>query len=184
VSTATLFPDYTSDACLSECGRYRYWLTRTWDASKPPVCWIMLNPSTADARQDDPTIRRCIGFARAWGAGGIVVVNLFALRATDPGKLKEHYPVLTSEERRNDSHILAACANAGRIIAAWGCDGTLRGRDADVTKMLAQYPVECMGVTKEGHPKHPLYLASKTVPVSFRPSAAPSAGRSAKGAGE
>src|SRR5262249_62207047 len=71
-------------AGFSRCGRYRYWLTRTWDAARPAVCWLMLNPSTADAARDDPTIRRCIGLARRWGHGGIVVVNLFAWRAPDP----------------------------------------------------------------------------------------------------
>ncbi|MDB5297796.1 MAG: hypothetical protein JWO31_3779 [Phycisphaerales bacterium] len=71
-------------AVLSPCERYRYVLHRWWDESKPAVCWLMLNPSTADAATDDPTIRKCCGFARAWGAGGIAVVNLFALRATDP----------------------------------------------------------------------------------------------------
>ena len=70
-------------AGISECGCYRYWLTRTWNPRRATLCWVLLNPSTADADRDDPTIRRCQGFARSWGYGGIVVVNLFAYRATD-----------------------------------------------------------------------------------------------------
>lgn len=83
---ASLFVE--SDARLSPCGLYRYTLTRTWDATKPRACWIGLNPSTADASEDDPTIRRMCGFADAWKCGGIIVVNLFALRATDPKELR------------------------------------------------------------------------------------------------
>src|SRR5712664_2208515 len=71
-------------AGFSCCGLYRYWLRRHWDAELPPVCFVMLNPSTADAERDDPTIRRCCGFSRRWGYGGIVVVNLYAFRTSDP----------------------------------------------------------------------------------------------------
>lgn len=73
---------------FSGCGRYRYSLRRRWADGGPPACWIMLNPSTADAEKDAPTIRRCIGFSKAWGHNALVVVNLFALRSTDPTALR------------------------------------------------------------------------------------------------
>src|SRR5262245_19133112 len=93
----------TKEALISPCGLYRYWLTRTWDNSLRRVCWVMLNPSTADAEQDDPTIRRCVGFARSWGAGGIIVVNLFAFRASDPKALLRAADPVGPD---NDGHIL------------------------------------------------------------------------------
>jgi hypothetical protein len=159
-------------ACISKCGMYRYWLTRHWDFEKPPTVFVMLNPSTADADNDDPTIRRCIGYAKAWGAGGIVVVNLFAFRATDPNELKRADDPIGPD---NDYHIQqkARCRPDGlrddgrRVIAAWGCDGALRGRDRAVASLLAGRVIECLGVTKDGHPKHPLYLRSDATPIPF-----------------
>src|SRR5262245_13227298 len=108
-----------SSAELSPCGRYRYALTRTWGDPKKVVCWVMLNPSTADADQDDPTIRRCLGFSRAWGAGGLVVVNLFALRATDPDQLRIAADPVGPD---NDSH-LSTAAFGRLVVAAWGARG-------------------------------------------------------------
>jgi hypothetical protein len=174
---ATLFPTAArSGAGLSPCGRYRYWLTRTWDPAVPPVCWLMLNPSTADASIDDPTIRRCMAFARAWGAGGIAVVNLFALRATDRRELRRHpHPVAEQGiggthplyENVNDAWIINQ-SDGRRLIVAWGCEGTHLARDRAVLKLLANRRVECLGVTKDGHPRHPLYLADATLPQPFK----------------
>jgi hypothetical protein len=172
-SQPTLFPtDATvrAGACISLCGRYRYWLTRTW-SDAPSVCWIGLNPSTADAANDDPTIRRMCGFARAWGAGGIVVVNLFAYRATYPADM---YVIAATNPGKpvcvigpgNDEHILA-CAAGKRIVAAWGCDGSLLGRDRAVMDLLRGQSVECLGTTKDGNPRHPLYIAGDTVHRPF-----------------
>lgn len=143
-----------SHAGFSPCRRYRYTLSRTWDAASPPLVFIGLNPSTADETTDDPTIRRCIGFARRDGFGGIVMLNLFALRSTDPAALSDASDPVGPW---NDDQIFAACK--GRtVVAAWGVHGTLRGRDKVVRRLLAGVDLRCLGRTKEGNPRHPLYL--------------------------
>ena len=148
-------------ALISQCRRYRYNLTRTWDPSNRPICWIMLNPSTADAETDDRTISKICRFSRSWGAGGIVVVNLFALRSTDPDRL---YETADRVGPLNDIEIMRAISGASRIIAAWGCDGALGNRDRDVLAMLRGRMVECLVRTKGGHPGHPLYIQETTQP--------------------
>src|SRR5262249_29332663 len=154
----------TYAAGLSPCGRYRYWLTRVWDGGKEPFRWIMLNPSTADDCRDDPTIRRCMGFARSLGYGGIHVLNLFAFRATWPEQLQEVNDPVGPE---NDGFILQAAREADRVMAAWGCHGAYQGRDREVMALLARIgvPVMCLGRTKSGRPWHPLYVRGDTVPV-------------------
>jgi hypothetical protein len=159
-------PFATAGADISDCGLYRYSLWRTWDPAKPPVCWCMLNPSTADGSADDPTIRRCVDFAKRWGHGGIVVVNLFAFRATDPAALaRTAAPV----GMRNDERIHLAVGRCPLVVAAWGCGGSLFGRDAAVRRLLAfaGADVRCLGTTKGGHPRHPLYVKASAVPVPF-----------------
>lgn len=153
-----------SDAVISDCGAYRYRLTRTWDAFRSPVNFIMLNPSTADASLDDPTIRRCIGYAKAWGRGGIIVTNLFALRSTDPSTLKSHADPVGPE---NDRYILGALAGTPHAVAAWGSHGGLFGRSKAVRAMLeaAGVPLMCLSRTKGGEPGHPLYLAGGLKPI-------------------
>jgi hypothetical protein len=126
----------------------------------------MLNPSTADAEQDDPTIRRCIGFAKAWGFGGIAVRNIFALRATDPRELyKSDDPVGPG----NDEAICDLAGLCPLIVAAWGVHGGLRNRGRQVCELLAGAGAEvvCLGVTKDGHPKHPLYVAADAERMPF-----------------
>lgn len=152
--TASLFTEST--ATISEDGRYRYDLGRRWDEG-PRVLWIMLNPSIADADIDDPTIRRCLGFTRAWGYGGLVVVNLFAMRATDP---RELYTADDPVGPENDEYLRRHAAGAGLVVAAWGSHGWLHGRDADVRKILDELNVtaRCLGHTNAGAPRHPLYL--------------------------
>lgn len=141
-------------ATMSKCGRYRYRLWRVWNYKKPGLCWILLNPSTADAQSDDPTIRRCINFAASWGYGGIHVVNLFALRATDPREIsKVEEPVGPG----NDEVILSYAY--WPIIAGWGSHGSLLDRDHKVIDMLSGSNIQCLGFTKDGHPRHPLYIA-------------------------
>src|SRR5689334_18589152 len=119
----------TGGALFDPTGRYRYRLWRQWDPAKPAVAFVMLNPSTADATTDDPTIRRCFGFAQGWGFGRLEVVNLFALRATDPRELARHPDPVGPA---NDAHIAAALALTDQAVAAWGCGGALRERGARV----------------------------------------------------
>jgi hypothetical protein len=154
VSQAQLFD--SSSAVLSPDGQYRYLLTREC-AAGPGIIFIMLNPSTADAMADDPTIRRCIRFAVRENAGRLVVVNLFALRATDPRELARHADPVGP---RNDEFIRMHCLPGVQVVAAWGNGGSLHGRDAEVTAMLsaAGASLTCLGVTGAGQPKHPLYI--------------------------
>lgn len=146
-------------AMISEDGRYRYTLEREWDRAKPTAVFVMLNPSTADANADDPTIRRCRGFAQALGYGGLVVANLFAYRATDPSDLLYVEDPVGPE---NDAMILALAARGdGRVICAWGAGGTLLQRGRTVLAMLrkAGYtPMRLGEPTNGGSPRHPLYL--------------------------
>ena len=150
-----------STAIFSPCRGYRYTLTRTWDPERPPVAWIGLNPSTADEREDDPTIRRCMGFARSWGAGGIIMLNLFAYRSTDPRKLHTMGRD-ACVGRKNDKHLLRIAQQGHPMVACWGTHGALHGRDREVASLLGFLRLRCLGLTKDGHPKHPLYLAGDT----------------------
>ncbi len=139
-------------------GPYRYNLWRTWDFIKGQVVWVMLNPSTADANADDPTIRRCINFARDWGYGGIVVVNLFGLRATDPKKIKNHADPVGP---KNDEMLLRQCQLGEVVICAWGNHGLYLGRDKIITELLNSRGVDTYRLgapTKEDSPRHPLYM--------------------------
>ena len=144
-------------ATLSADRTYRYLLTRRWDDG-PVMTWIMLNPSTADADTDDPTIRRCTGFARREGCGAICVVNLFALRATDPRELRTSPDPVGPD---NDSFLLER-TRAGSVVAAWGSHGSLNGRSRAVAALLvaAEVPLLALGVTSSGEPRHPLYIRS------------------------
>ncbi len=148
-------------ADISECGCYRYLLTRTWDQEKPSCLFIMLNPSTADADVDDPTIRRCVGFARAWGCGELRVVNLYALRATDPSTLRLHDDPVGP---LNDYVIAKEANRAERVICAWGVQGL--NRSIPVLRLLrgANAKPMVLRLTKLGHPAHPLYLPKSLEP--------------------
>lgn len=153
----------SSSAVISEGGVYRYSLSRFWGDSKANrlATWIMLNPSTADATEDDPTIRRCIRFTRRGNYDGLTVVNLFALRATDPWELAGHADPVGPD---NDRWITSAATSSDLVIAAWGNHGTLNGRDKTVLEMLDSLHVRlaCLGTTTGGHPRHPLYLRKDT----------------------
>ncbi|WP_168123973.1 DUF1643 domain-containing protein [Paenibacillus sp. HB172176] len=144
------------DAVIDSTGKYRYSLVRHWDSQKPKALFIMLNPSTADADIDDPTIRRCIGFAKSWGCGALEVVNLFAYRATNPDELRMCDDPIG---RENDMHIRRAALRADKIILAWGTKGGLLGRNGKVMELLQSFAwVYCLDRSKDGHPKHPLYI--------------------------
>jgi len=117
----------------------------------------MLNPSTADASVNDPTIRRCIGYTRREGYGSLVVVNLYALRSTDPVELARHAAPCGPD---NDAAILAAAEDARLIVAAWGSDTMAPARARAVEHLLDGLPLWCLGTNKDGEPKHPLYLAA------------------------
>lgn len=147
----------TGRANFDRSGAYRYTLIRTWDAAGPRIAFCLLNPSTANARRDDPTIRRCLGFARAWGYGSLEVVNCFALRATDPRELARAADPIGPA---NDAAIRRAARRAAMTVAGWGAHGALLGRGQRVRGLLgrAGTPVVCLGTTAAGHPRHPLYL--------------------------
>ena len=149
-------------ANFSPCRTYRYALRRTWDAEKRTVLFIGLNPSTADECTDDATIRRCIGFAQAWGHGRLIMANLFAYRSTDPAALLKVADPVGAE---NDAWLRRLVQEADLTIVAWGIHGTLLQRHEHVLRMLPK--VHCLGVTIAGHPKHPLYLPGGTAPVCF-----------------
>ena len=147
------------DAVMSECGRYRYRLGRCWGPGHY-LLFVMLNPSTAGAEEDDPTIRRCIRFARDHHYDGIQVVNLYAYRATDPRDLKvAGYPV--GED--NDNYIKAAVQGAGAVCVAWGDRARGLSRPIEVLDMIRRTgrAINCLAVTKRGLPSHPLMLAAE-----------------------
>lgn len=133
-------------------GHYRYRLWRRWEEG-PEVVFVLLNPSTADGAVDDPTLRRCIGFARRWGMGGLQVVNLFALRATDPRALREAGDPVGP---LNDQVLHEVAGNAARVVYGWGNHGVLFGRGEAVWRSLGSG--QCFGLTAVGQPRHPLYV--------------------------
>jgi hypothetical protein len=136
-------------------GPYRYLLHRRW-SDAPTALFVMLNPSTADDLRDDPTIRRCIGFARRWRLGGLEVVNLYALRATDPRELFAHGAPVGPD---NDDAIRDAAARAQTIVVAWGAHAARdRARATRVVEILRGRALGCLGVNAGGTPRHPLYV--------------------------
>jgi hypothetical protein len=155
---------YTSKtAVITPCGTYRYRLERIWDPEKKKVAFIGLNPSTADANLDDPTIRKCVAFADRWGYGGIIMVNLFAYRATEP-KVMMAFRMARGPE--NAQHIEAVMSEAAVVIAAWGANGTHLGRDLEVKHMfrMSMAPLHYLRLNAGGTPAHPLYLPGKLEP--------------------
>lgn len=141
-----------SDAKFSECRQYRYALWRLWDESKPYVMFVGLNPSTADETTDDPTINRCIDFAKSWGYGGLCMTNLFAYRSTDPANLRTTQDPIGPD---NDNWLKELAKNAGVVVAAWGNDGAYLGRSKEVTSTIKN--LKCLKINKTGEPAHPLY---------------------------
>ena len=162
--------DAPSTAVYSACEQYRYSLTRVWDDSAPRVMFVMLNPSTATEVQNDPTVERCERRARVLGFGGFRVTNIFAFRATDPRDMRAALDPVGPD---NDPCLTEGAAWADQIIAAWGVHGAHRGRGAEVAEALARTgrPLFHLGLSKAGHPKHPLYLPYRQQPVAWEQTA-------------
>jgi hypothetical protein len=167
-----LFDLPSSYALISDDGLYRYALGRRWETSLDgpgAAVFVMLNPSTADAEQDDPTIRRCIGFAKALGCGGLHVVNLYAYRATKPADLW----LAADPVGPDNDHILgetfrAAVTDMRPVIAAWGANAR-PDRVADVKRLARScgLTLRALGITKDGAPRHPLYLRADSTPTRW-----------------
>ncbi len=148
-------------ASFSADRRYRWTLRRRWGPGAY-AAFIGLNPSTADETQDDPTIRRCIGFARAWGFDALCMVNLFAYRATDPAEMKR---AIDPVGDLNDATLIDVARDAGMVVAAWGAHGTHMGRDKSVRSLIPK--LHFLRLTKDGHPGHPLYLPASLEPLRW-----------------
>lgn len=159
-----------SGADFSPCGKFRYRLWRTWDAALPVLVFLMLNPSTADALANDATVTRCINRAMALGYGGVIVVNIFALRSTNPKALRVRESLATqlAVGVDNDATILKEC-DGRRVICAWGAHGRLFGRGTAVLRLLKAGGVqtECLAVNADGTPKHPLYVGNDVEPIPY-----------------
>ena len=151
-----------SDAVFSNCRKYRYALWRRWDLEGPLILFIGLNPSTADEVKNDPTIRRCIGFAKDWGFGGVLIANLFAFRSTSPTKMKDQLEPIGKE---NDRWIGLLAEGSEMVIAAWGNHGAFLNRFQQIQKRLPE--MKCMGLTSQNQPRHPLYLRRDTIPQDY-----------------
>ena len=152
-----------TDAKFSDCRKYRYALWRVWDENKPYAAIIGLNPSTADEVQNDPTINRCISFARSWGYGGICMINLFAFRATVPAVMMSAQDPVGPD---NDKYLVEIAKTAGIVVAAWGNDGSYLGRSTSVKNMIPN--LSALKINKSGEPAHPLYLKSSLVLITLR----------------
>ncbi len=169
------------ETVFSEDRVYRYTLWREWGVGtlsifahqeKPSayVQFIGLNPSTADETQDDPTVRRCIGFAKRWGFGAMCMTNAFAFRATDPKVMLAHpqpndIAGKTTLHCPNDFWLKEISIGAGLVIAAWGKHGKHLNRDREIIALIPE--LHCLGTNGDGTPKHPLYLVRNTIPIQF-----------------
>jgi hypothetical protein len=149
---------------------YRYVLWRQWWKDELFInrdklryaMFIGLNPSTADETVNDPTVRRCMGFAQRWGYDALCMTNLFAFRATDPRKMKGHSAPVGPD---NDRWLVACARDAGVVVAAWGVNGEHMNRDCDVINLLDD--LQCLRLTKHGMPEHPLYIPYETQPMRY-----------------
>lgn len=174
MTTPTLFgpeppPPMLRAAVISDCERYRYLLTREWEQGGKTATFVMLNPSTADGMVDDPTIRRCIRYAQSWGCGDLMVVNLYAWRATEPTELwSAEDPV----GLQNDGFLYAAAETArvtgGPLVGAWGVNAR-PDRIASALALPGMDRLTALAVTKAGQPRHPLYLKADLTPQPWSP---------------
>ncbi|MDF0601808.1 DUF1643 domain-containing protein [Psychromarinibacter sp. C21-152] len=158
--------DAASTAVYSDCERYRYQLTRIWEPEGRRALFVMLNPSTATEVQNDPTVERCERRARTLGFGAFRVTNIFAYRATDPKVMRAADDPVGPE---NDAAIVDSAPWADRIVCAWGSHGAHLDRGPEVERLLRAtgLPLFHLGLTKHGHPKHPLYIGYAVQPVPW-----------------
>jgi hypothetical protein len=157
------------DTLFSSDRKYRYTLYRRLHAPGQTivdrtVSFICLNPSTADEVENDPTVRRAMGYARGFGGSEFYMLNIFALRSTDPALLYADEDPVGPE---NDVHIEFICEHSDYIICGWGNHGELHGRGKEVTELLKEYKLHCLGVNANFSPKHPLYLRADLPLRSF-----------------
>jgi hypothetical protein len=153
-----------SGARFSPCRTWRYTLHRVWDQGLGLLMVIGLNPSTADEVQNDPTVARCVNYAKSWGFGGLVMMNAFAYRTTFPGVLKKAPDPVGPD---NDFWLRRMAEEARQILAAWGNHGRWLDRQGQVLSLIDR-ELYCLGETKEGAPRHPLYLRKDAEPRIFR----------------
>ena len=156
-----------SVARYSDCERYRYDLMRTWEPSGPKALVVMLNPSTATELANDPTIERVERRVQRMGFGAYRVCNLFAWRATEPKRLLATAAPVGPE---NDDVLVAACQWGDLIVCGWGNHGEFDGRGMAVEAMLRRTcrPLSHLGLTRKGHPRHPLYVPYSVAPIEWR----------------
>jgi len=151
-----------TDAILSKDRKYRYVLSRIWDETKPTVMIIGLNPSTADETENDPTIIRCIDFAKSWGYGGVYMLNLFGFRATKPTDMfKAEEPI----GQDNDKYIEEYSKICDKVICAWGNDGSYKNRTKEILSKIEN--TYYLKLNQTGEPAHPLYLKGDLIPIKF-----------------
>lgn len=155
-----------ASAIFSDCRTWRYTLHREVGRGSRTVAFIGLNPSTADETKDDPTIRRCIGFARSWGFGRMTVLNLYAIRSTDPRGIWSAADPIGPD---NDHHLRVQGAIAELVVASWGAFPLASGRAGTVAALLHDlHQLHVLALSKHGHPRHPLYLRKDLRPVPWR----------------
>tara|TARA_B100001029_G_C15062623_1_gene459920 strand:+ start:1656 stop:2177 length:522 start_codon:yes stop_codon:yes gene_type:complete len=159
----TLFPLIKSDASFSKDRIHRYTLYRVWNEELPKVLFIGLNPSTATETKNDPTIRRCMGYAKDWGYGSYIMGNIFAFRSTDPKNLRKTHDPIGSE---NDYWLKKLHKEADLTIAAWGTHGKFMNRGQQILDLIPN--LKCLRITKEGYPCHPLYLPKNLKPIPYK----------------
>jgi hypothetical protein len=160
----------SSTALFSDDNLYRFHLSRVWDQSLPKICWMMLNPSTADAEKLDPTLTRCFGYSMQWGFGSMDVVNIFAYRATSPKDMMAvsdpvGFGIKTAGSPVDNNGFLTLIPGVSALtVVGWGIHGEYKDRYKEIAALfkLRNLSVKCLGVTKNGQPRHPLYLAKDT----------------------
>ena len=161
MNTVTIWAEYSADM------KYRYFFHQRWAkgtrSDLDTIVWVLLNPGTGDTDgKPRRTLGKCINWSKQWGYAGLTIVNLFAIRSTDPKLLKT---VRDPIGRKNDVTIRRVARRASRIVVAWGASGAFQNRGEDVTALLID--PYCLGVTARGEPRHPLYLPAKTKPRPY-----------------